>query len=57
MTSKQLLYVVIFTFIVALLWVTSNVIHSQKEITIPPGTQELMEPINPNFDTEILNEL
>lgn len=57
MTSKQLLYIVIFTFIVAILWVTSNIAHSQSEVQIPPETKQLMEPVSPNFDQEVLNAL
>lgn len=57
MTSKQLLYVVIFTFIVAIIWVASNITHAQRDVQIPPETKQLMEPVNPNFDQEVLNEL
>lgn len=57
MTSKQLLYVVIFTFVVAIIWVASNITHAQRDVQIPPETKQLMEPVNPNFDQEVLNEL
>lgn len=57
MTSKQLLYIVIFTFIVAMAWVASNIVHSQSDVQIPPETQQLMEPVDPTFDQEVLNEL
>lgn len=57
MTSKQLLYIVIFTFIVAMVWVSSNIVHSQSDVQIPPETQQLMEPVDPTFDQEVLNEL
>lgn len=57
MTSKQLLYVVMFTFIVTLIWVGSNIFHSRSEVQIPSETKQLMEPLSPNFDKEVIDGL
>lgn len=57
MSGKQLLYIVIFTFLVTLVWVTSNIMHSQSEVQIPPETKQLMEPVNSTFDQETINTL
>lgn len=57
MTGKQFLYIVIATFITALIWVATDVIHTKNNVTIPPETQSLMEPINPQLDTSPVDDL
>lgn len=56
MNSKQFLYIIIATFITVLLWVVSDILHTQSQVQIPPQTQELMKEISPSFDLETLKE-
>lgn len=57
MTNKQFLYLAIATFITVVIWVTSDLIHSQANTQIPSDINKIMEPISPDFDKEVLNEI
>lgn len=57
MTNKQFLYLAIATFITVVIWVTLDLIHSQANKQIPSDINKIMEPISPDFDKEVLNEI
>lgn len=57
MTSKQLLLIVIATSVTILIWVAADIIHSRTQVKTPPQVQELLEPINPNFDNQAVSRL
>lgn len=54
MTRKEWLLAAIFTFITIMAWVIFDVLHARSEVEISPKLQEVIEPINPNFNTESL---
>ncbi|MDO8638342.1 MAG: hypothetical protein Q7R43_02110 [Candidatus Daviesbacteria bacterium] len=51
MTGKQFLIVLIFTFITVVSWVSIDIFKSREAVAPPPEIQQLLEPINPNFNT------
>lgn len=55
MNGKQLLIIVITTFITIVAWVIFDIIHTRSQVEIPIDQQELIEEINPNFDTQYVN--
>ncbi len=57
MDRKSFLIISIATFITVVAWVVFDVIHARAQVEIPPETQQLIEPINPNFDQEAINLL
>lgn len=57
MSGKQFLYIVIATFITVMVWVVVDILHSRAQVQPPPEVQQLLEPINPNFDQEVINDL
>ena len=57
MTGKQFLYIAIATFITVIIWFTLDLIHSQTNTQIPPDVSKVMEPVSPDFDKEVLNEI
>lgn len=57
MQGKHFLYILIATFITIVIWVGVDIIHSKSTVQIPPETKELLEPLTPNFDQEVINEL
>lgn len=57
MSGKQFLYIVIATFITIVIWMTVDIIHSRANVQPIPEVRGLLEPINPNFDQEVINEL
>jgi len=53
-SRKELLIAAILTFITICAWEVFNVLHARAQVEIPQKTQELIEPINPEFDTSNL---
>ncbi len=54
MIKKHWLIAAILTFITILAWVGSDIYHTQMKVEIPPKTQEVIEPINPELNIKIL---
>ena len=54
MTRKEWLVAAILTFITILAWVVFDIAHTRAKVEIDPKTQQIIEPINPNFNTQIL---
>lgn len=50
MNRKEVLVVAIMTFITICAWVIFTIIHTRSKVEISPKLQEVIEPINPNFD-------
>ncbi len=57
MTKKGWLVATILTFITIWAWVIFDRHHARAQVEIPPKTQEVIEPINPEFDTRVLEVL
>lgn len=54
MTRKEWLIAAILTFITIAAWVIFDVIHARTQVEIPTKTQEVIEPISPDFNTKDL---
>lgn len=54
--KKEWLIVAILTFITVCAWVIFDILHARAQVEIPPKTQEIIEPINPEFNTSVLDE-
>ncbi|MBI2019298.1 hypothetical protein HYS95_01345 [Candidatus Daviesbacteria bacterium] len=54
MTRKEWLIAAIFTFILIVAWVIFDVLHTRAEVEVPQKVQEVIEPINPNFNIQVL---
>ncbi len=57
MTSKQFLIIIILTFITVVVWTVLDIIHSQAQIHPPAEIQQLLTPVDPNFDQSTINSL
>ncbi|KKS14141.1 MAG: hypothetical protein UU67_C0007G0022 [Candidatus Daviesbacteria bacterium GW2011_GWB1_41_5] len=57
MSGRQFFYILFVTFITIIVWVVMDIMHSRAEVQITPEIKKMMEPINPNFDQEVLNAL
>ncbi len=57
MTKKGWLIAVVLTFITICAWVIFDILHARAEVEVPAKTQEVIEPINPEFDTKVLEVL
>lgn len=54
MINKRWLVITILTFITISAWVILDIIHAQANVEIPPKTKDIIEPVSPNFDIQIL---
>lgn len=57
MKSKYFLAIVIATVITIIAWAVADLIHSRSRVETPPDTQQLLQPLDTNFNTQVLNEL
>ena len=55
--SRNLATVLILTLITVIAWVTFQLFKLQTASTIPQPTQKQMESLDPNLDTDVLEEL
>lgn len=56
-TKKEWLIAAILTFMTVAAWVVFDILHARAQVEIPAKTQEIIEPINPEFDTSVLDEI
>ncbi len=56
-TKKEWLIAAILTFITICTWVVFDTLHARAKVEIPPKTQEIIEPISPEFDTSVLDKV
>lgn len=54
---RHILYLSVLTFTVVLVWVGLGIYHSRVASQVSPEVAELIEPISPQFDAEMLNIL
>ncbi len=57
MTRKEFFIIAIITFITFLSWVSFDILHKRSQVEILPSWQQIIEPINPNFDTDAIKLL
>ncbi|RJP47238.1 MAG: hypothetical protein C4584_00705 [Armatimonadetes bacterium] len=57
MTGRQFLYIIIATFITVIIWVLLDIQHNRNQVSPEPEVQQLIKPLNPNFDLGVLDEI
>lgn len=57
MEKKEFVLVIIFTFVVVMIWIASDIYHTHSNITISPKLKQTLEPVDPNFDTATLKRV
>ena len=55
--NRRWLVVAIFTFCIILAWVVFDTLHQRAKVEIPTNIQEDIEPISPDFNTNVLESL
>ncbi len=55
--QKDILYLSISSFVLVVLWIGFNLYHNYVTTTIAPDLQLEIAPIEPSFNTEIINNL
>lgn len=56
-TKKSFLVISSFTIMTVLAWIAFEINHSPKDAEIPSEIQTILEPINPNFDAKVLENI
>lgn len=55
--KKEFLTIAIITFITIIAWVIFDILHARAAVEISPKLQNVIEPLNPNFDQEAIDLL
>jgi hypothetical protein len=55
--QKDILYIAISSFILVVLWIGFNLYHAHATSTIEPVLQLQIKPIDPSFDTAVIQKL
>jgi hypothetical protein len=55
--NQYVLYIVIFSLVTIVIWITGSLISSQKKTGIEPHLLELAKPLNPNLDQFVISRL
>lgn len=57
MNKKEFIVILIITFLVIMIWIIAEIIHSKPSVPIDPKLQQLLDPLDPNFDTATLERI
>jgi hypothetical protein len=57
MPNKQFVLVTIVTFIVIVIWIIADVLHTQPSVQVDPKLTTLLTPISPNFDQKVISQI
>lgn len=52
MTRKEWLIAAVLTCVTMLAWVIFNILHVRAKVEIPQKLQEVIEPVNPDFNIQ-----
>lgn len=56
MNKKEWLIAVILTFITICAWVIFDIVHTRSKTEIPSELQEIIEPVDPQFNLKAFEE-
>lgn len=57
LTNRDILILSIFTLVTVIAWITFEVYHAATTSNVTPVQKELLTPLNPVFDEEVLRSL
>jgi hypothetical protein len=57
MNRKEFIAVFVITCFVILVWLIAEIVHTQPSNPIDPKIQQLLDPLNPNFDQKTLQQV
>lgn len=57
MERKELVILIIVTVFVIILWVIADIYHTKANIPISPMLNHALEPLDPNFDNETIEQI
>lgn len=57
MNRKEFVIILIITFLVIMVWIVAEIIHSKPSVSTDSKLQGLLDPVDPNFDQSILEKI
>jgi hypothetical protein len=57
MNNRQFLIVIIVTFVIIIIWIIADIIHTRPSIEVNPKLSTLLSPLNPNFDSKVIDQI
>jgi hypothetical protein len=57
MNNKQFLIIIVVTFIVIIIWIITDIVHTRPSVEINPKLSTLLSPLNPSFDPKIIDQI
>lgn len=57
MNRQQFITILVISFIVLIAWLIFEFLHTKASVKVDIKVQDLLEPINPDFDKETLNKI
>jgi len=57
MNNKQFLIVISITFIVIIIWIIADILHTKPSVEVNPKLSTLLAPIDPNFDPKVISQI
>lgn len=55
--KQQALYIMIFSFVTVIIWITASLFRSQKKTGISPDLLELAKPLSPTINVDVINSI
>jgi cell division protein FtsN len=55
--NKQFVAVVVITFIVIIVWIIADILHTKPSVPLNPKLDTLLTPISPNFDQKVISQI
>ncbi len=57
MKKKEIAVLITLTFIVIVIWIIAEIVHTKPSVPIEADIQKLLEPVEPTFDQEIIDQI
>jgi hypothetical protein len=57
MNNRQFVFVTIVTFIVIVIWIIADILHTRPSVEVNPKLNTLLTPVNPNFNPKIIAQI
>jgi hypothetical protein len=55
--KQQALYIMIFSFVTVVIWITGSLFRSQKKTGISPDLLELAKPLSPTINVDVIDSI
>lgn len=57
MSNRQFVFLIACTFVVVIIWIIADILHTRPSVPPNPQLTTILAPINPNFDQKVLDQV